>query len=198
MNGWTEVCVWLGIVGAFALVNRVSVGPSSRHPARWGRRSRISDLGDGATAVIVGKIRFARGSLEAPLSGRRVCYYDAGCHHEDSGYPYYEAPAPPAVRERRALDFVVEDDTGTALIRVDSGAAFKRAERMLPRNAERIRAFLGQSDDRWNAFESVLEEDAVVAVYGIGEWAPADNRTVPFAGYREAPRRLVMRAREVR
>ena len=48
-----------------------------------------------------------------------------------------------------------------------------------------------------SASEGVLEEGDVVAVYGVGEWDrnPARGRAANFAGYREAPRRLIMRAR---
>ncbi len=149
----------------------------------------------------MGRVRLVGASIDAPFSGRRVCYYNARCFHQDN-HPYNDDPTP-SVEEKRACDFRVEDGTGTALIRVDSGASFETMSTVVSNvPEERTRAFLDRlrhhSDDheRWVPEEWVLEEGAIVSVYGVGEWEPdpaPGPRWQPM-GYREAPRRLVMRA----
>ena len=179
---------------------------AGRHAARRAPIKAVGELGDVAAAVIVGRVRFGRRSIEAPLSGRRVCYYDASCHHEDYGNPYSNFPSHGPIREKGGVDFLIEDFSGTALIRVDSGASFELTDHALlgRTTPERVCTFLERCGkpsgdlERWSPHESVLEEGTIVSVYGIGEWDPnptSDCKT-RFAGYREAPRRLVMRAPE--
>jgi len=170
-----------------------------RHRVPRARRARVADVRDGAPTTIVGRVRFAGASTEAPLSGRRVCFYEAATSAADAGYPYYTTALRTAP-ERHALDFLVEDDSGMALIRVDDSTYFDAPERLVPRKAERLHAFLdrryGGANDLtgWLSFERVLEEGALVEVRGVGTWEPAADSAAPFAGYRDASRRLVMRA----
>ncbi|HKA87299.1 MAG TPA: hypothetical protein VKE22_06505 [Haliangiales bacterium] len=201
--------VFLGLIvattAAALLAERFSISGRSRHAARRAKPTPIAGVRDGATAVVVGRVRFAGRSLEAPLSGRRVCHYAASCD-DDTGCAYVYGDycaVGRSVSERYALDFLVEDGSSTALVRVDSGASFDVTAHPVSRDAssDRVRAFLtrkGESGDSgaWSASEGVIEEGTVVSVYGIGEWEPDPSGDVRFAGYRDAPRRLVLRAPE--
>jgi len=202
MASWEYVVVGFcaAIVLIMALYARFGVAGRWRHAARRASRTSICNVRDGRAAWIVGRVRLARTSLEAPFSKRRVCHYVASCGdaNMDNGSAQTEA-----------CEFLVEDGSGTALIRVESGASFEligpgRVVANVPE--ERMRAFLGRvrinsGDPRdWNLpHERVLAEGDVVGVYGIGEWEadPApDPASWSSVGYRESPRRLVMRAPE--
>ncbi|HKA86632.1 MAG TPA: hypothetical protein VKE22_03165 [Haliangiales bacterium] len=191
------------VVLVIALHARTGIAGRWRHAAKRASRTSICNVRDGRAAWIVGRVRLARTSLEAPFSGRRVCYYAASCRAADircDGRPNGQV---------ESCDFLVEDGSGTALIRVAPGASFEligpgRVVANVPE--ERMRAFLGRvrinsGDPRdWNLpHERVLAEGDVVGVYGIGEWE-ADPAPEPESwagvGYREMPRRLVMRAPE--
>ncbi len=185
------------------LLARFSISDRSRRAAARASRTSIREVRDGRAALIVGRVRLAGASIEAPFSGRRVCYYAAGCSRQDADNPYLEY-APWPIGEEGACEFLIEDRSGRALIRVDSHASFELVTTSWVGNVpeERMRAFLDKlghdSDDheRWKPREHVLEDGAVVAVYGVGEWEPdpAPDPRQPGVGYREAPRRLVMRA----
>jgi len=110
------------------------------------------------------------------------------------------------IREDSACDFLVEDESGTALIRANTATSarlLKRAGWPGPTPERRRRAFLarhGCSDycERWHPEEWVLEQGSVVAVFGVAAWEldPAPDVRSQTMGYREAPHLPVIRAPE--
>ena len=108
--------------------------------------------------------------------------------------------APSVETDEASRDFVVEDGTGVALVRVDSGVEVIAGSNA-PVTADRVRSFLeahGRAGELegWEAKERVLGAGQSVAVFGVGEWevSPHGSPARDGTAYRDAPRRLVVRA----
>jgi hypothetical protein len=167
------------------------------------RRTQIADVRDGTVVKIVGQLSFIGEPLGAPLSGRRCAYYEATVD-ESSG----RAPIQ-LIRERRGQDFILRDDSGKALVRMDEASAvlvMRDAQFSSGGDADPtavMTAFLarhGQSSrgllfaKSLNYREGVLEPGERIAVLGLARWEPDPDPDRGALGYRELPMRLVVQA----
>jgi hypothetical protein len=173
-----------------------------RRALRSAPATRIADLGDDQLGKVVGRARGLTETLEAPISGRRCIYFSVTVEERRStGKSHHWRTV---IREARGVPFMLEDDSGRALI--DPTAARIAAEFDGhsqsgtfddPTPAEK--AFLdrhGEDGQRWlfnrklRYREAVIEEGETIAVLGAGTREP-DPDAPPTDAYRgEAPTRL--------
>jgi hypothetical protein len=154
----------------------------------------IAELPDHQLGWVVGRARALHEPMRSPLTGRRCVYYAAKVD-ENAAYPVLE--------ERHGVPFVVEDDSGRAVVEPSNAeltVAFDRwletdarspaspaAEALLARHGRTSRTAYGV---RWLTFaEAVIEVDQLVAVFGGGVRELDPDQ--PPAGYRSsAPTRI--------
>jgi hypothetical protein len=145
-------------------------------------RTRISEAKSGELVKVVGRVRLLDAPLSAPTSGRPCALF----------HKVVIDPAAPARRDvvsddLQVRDFLVDDDSGSALVRVTAGA------KLSVRWADR-RSDTSPSDrPAFDVYESVLEEGHPVAVLGLALWEPdpSPDARSPLS-YREMPMRLVL------
>jgi hypothetical protein len=145
----------------------------------------IATAREGHLIKIVGRLAPASEPLTAPVSGRPCVYYHVWTEVLRTvlvqGARVREWGPGPEVSE--ACDFLVADDTGTALVRILPGR--------LPEVVLRADAYTHAIDeDGQRTHEGLLEAGNTVAVFGVGH-REVDSRTEPI-GYRDAPARLVL------
>ncbi|MDB4929135.1 MAG: hypothetical protein JWM10_1619 [Myxococcaceae bacterium] len=195
-------------VGALAAVvalatERYTLRGRTLSAAAKAPRVTIGQAAEGAAVTLVGTVRFERRSVEAPLSGRRCCYFvmDPGDTQQDRGLvDHPQAPRLP--NERRGCPFVLDDGTGLALVRVDARTMTSLDDDALATgpSEERARAMLAQRGiergyDEWRPTEWALVEGDVIAVYGLVRERPeADFAAERHEGYRSRVRRVVVEA----
>ncbi len=176
-----------------------------RNPARRIKRElraapsyRIDKLDEGELGRIIGKARVHDEKLVAPLTGRECVYYIA-CVDEDDG----EGGWKNAIEEERGVTFLLEDDSGRALVdpsparlaldfdcQTTSGALRAPDERetqFLEKHDFRGRGLIFRKRLRYR--EAVIEIGEEIAVLGAGTREPDPTR--PPAGYREGPPTLL-------
>lgn len=154
----------------------------------------------GAAGKLEGQVRFLATPLCAPLSGRKCSYYEATIEAE-AGDVWT-----PIAHEVRGVDFLLQDSTGQALVRMDNAEAV-----VPPHVSSRVGVFSQPSDalvsfllrhgiarERWfterqlRYREGVIEEGTRVAACGHGHFeANPDPRTIT-GGYRDNASLLVL------
>lgn len=162
-------------------------------------RLAISDVKTHTIVKVIGRLRYLGVPLTAPLTGRTCAYYSAVVTHH-LGL---------AVRDDDRRDFLIEDGTGRAIVRLRSDPAavtvtkdanFRVGE--VGADDRELYAFL-----RWNGRvpgglfggarsfqfrEGVLEAEEDVAVCGVGYWEVDPDANAWAVGYRDFPRRLAL------
>jgi hypothetical protein len=149
---------------------------------------------------IVGKLRFLGEPLHGPLSGRRCGYYHFSVT-ANAGSKNVEV----LILDEQRRDFIVEDPTGRALVRVAHAKIFAKRDRKLysgifaEPSPALVELVASQHDKPGHFFnqhlkyeEAVLDEIEDVAVGGVARWE-ADPDGSPTS-YRDPPRRLVIEA----
>lgn len=193
----------LGVFGVTAwAIFYFSDNQSIRRSLRKAPAKRIAELGDDQLGKVVGRTRGLDEILSAPLTGRRCVYFVATVEERrKTGKSHHWREV---IREARGVPFMLEDDSGRALI--DATAARiaidfdgKSYSGTFDDPSEAERAFLARHDqkgERWvfnrrlRYHEAVIEEGETIAVLGAGTREP-DPDAPPAAAYRgEVPTRL--------
>jgi hypothetical protein len=151
----------------------------------------IGEVADDERAKVVGRVHAVGELLEAPITGRRCVAYTASVVGQERGGA--------AVRETKAIPFVLEDGSGRALvdptdarIAIEGGPTARTgvlddltpgAAELLYRHKQRpLRALLFR--------EAIVADGESIAVLGSGTREP-DPDAPPSAAYRgDAPTRL--------
>jgi hypothetical protein len=161
----------------------------------------VRDAKEGAVVKIVGRLRLGERVHQAPLSGRACAYYNLAITERKN------KRTDELQREARYFPFQVEDTSGRAFVPLDG-----KAPMMIVVDDRHIRTRTVGEDDPGarellisrginpkgilffrtiDISEGVLEEGEMVAVLGRACWE-VDAGGVG-GGFREAPRRLVLR-----
>ncbi len=182
--------------------HHLSASQRTRRQLGQAPTKRIAELGDNDLGKVVGRTRGLGEILEAPLTGRRCLYFIAVVEERQdaSEIAHWET----ALREARGVTFMLEDDSGRALIdatdarialdfdgRGQSGTfddPTPTEKAFLDRHGEQSEGWLRNRNMRYR--EAVIEEGQTIAVLGAGTREPdPDGR--PTATYRgDAPTRL--------
>lgn len=172
-----------------------SDGQKIRRTLRGAPAKRIAELGDDQLGKVVGRAHGLTETLEAPITGRRCVYFAVTVEERRStGKSHHWRTV---IREARGVPFMLEDDSGRALIDATAArvaADFDGHSRSGtfddPTPAEK--AFLdrhGQDGQRWlfnrtlRYREAVIEEGETIAVLGSGTREP-DPDAPPTEAYR--------------
>jgi hypothetical protein len=194
----------VALAGVFVFVGALSLRGDSfvvRRRIRNARRWTIAELPEGTLGRIVGRVRSIGEPLHSPLTGRACVGFVAEIYSEFSPGGMY--------RETRSVPFVIEDDSGRAIVdshsesaRLDLQLAVTGAcgrELATPAEhamfARRARGPALKLED-WTFREGIIEPGAIVSVLGAGDREP--DPEAPIEGgaiYREMPTRLRLFAR---
>jgi hypothetical protein len=194
--------IWLlAGIGAFLSIPPLLDYFSSRERVlRLVRRTRRRAIGDlqAGRAAIVGTVRSVGAPLEAPFSGRKCIAWAASVSARSDGEGRLLAGGK-VLRDQGCADFLVEDDSGSALIRpVPAYRLFlsqptrwvRGVSDDVPTNVQRFLSAHNLPDGAFSYRESILEEGAEVLVLGRVDFEPDAHRT---AGYRDHSLRPVLR-----
>lgn len=197
--------LWLlAVLGGLVTLTVMRLFSAERRVKRLMRkipRTLIHDVRDGQAVKIVGKLRFLGAPLNGPLSGRRCGYYLFTVTENPNRKDEKEL-----VRDEQRRDFILEDPTGRALVRVAHALVFAKRDRklhsglfaepspalteLLSRHHQSPVGYFFNRDLKYE--ESVLGEIEDVAVGGVARWeADPDGES---SSYRDPPRRLVIEA----
>jgi hypothetical protein len=168
----------------------------------------IENFSERNPAKIVGSLVYIGEPLSSPLTGRTCAYYEILVEEYHSGTDddgYWET----MIQESQGQDFVIEDDTGTAIVNpIGAQVALTVDSRTksgtFDAPTEQERNYLnshGQEGEGWWGFnkslryrEGILEAGEAVAVLGRGVKEPDPDGVEQARGYRSAPpMRLRMR-----
>lgn len=189
---WIGVGSFLGIFGF--LTWHLSPGARIKRALRKASRWPIAELPENTHGRIVGTTRAVGETLTSPLTGRACVYYIVTVLEGDGKAKM------PILREEKGVPFIVEDDTGRALIDprdcqilldFDRETESGHGDNATPAE-EALLARHGQDSEGWllNKVllyrESVIEIGEAVAVLGSGIREP-DPDAEPSAAYRGAP-----------
>jgi len=202
--------------GAFVVVGAVvalvswyaSEGQRTIRRLRAHVHTPIGDAVDGGSVKLDGTVRLLEERFRAPISGRECALYHVVIRElRQSGKSSRWVTL---VDDRRGGDFLLEDETGRALVRASeprldlaivmdahkrSGAlhgATPELEEVLRRYGQSSSGVFGRAKDlRYE--EGVLEEGERAVVLGVSRWE-LDPDPSATAGYRGKARRLVVAA----
>src|SRR5581483_729466 len=122
--------LWLiAVLGGLVTLTALRLFSAERRVKRLMRkipRTLIHDVRDGQAVKIVGKLLFLGTPLNGPLSGRRCGYY-LFTVTENPNRKNEEV----LVTEEQRRDFILEDPTGRALVRVARALIFAKRDRKL-------------------------------------------------------------------
>jgi hypothetical protein len=192
------------LAGVFAFVGVLSLGGDSfvvRRRIRSARAWKIAEFPESVLGRIVGRVRLIGEPLQSPLSGRSCVCFVAEVYSDFSPGGIY--------RETRSVPFVIEDDSGHAIVDSDSEqarldlqlhvtGACGRAVATLPEHAMFARRGRGPATklEDWTFREGIIEPGAIVSVLGAGAREPDPEAPIDGgAVYREMPTRLRLFAR---
>ena len=163
-------------------------------------RTKIAETADGATAKIIGKLKYVGKPLAAPLSGRSCAYFEVRVE-EHRGKNNWRT----IVKIAEGSQFYLHDGTGKALvklgdlttavvedIKLKSGFLNDPSEEalaLLQQHGQSSTTFLG-TNKTLRYFEGVLEEGESIAVYGQCTWEADPNPGSAGEGYRDGPQQL--------
>lgn len=167
-------------------------------------RSAIRDAKNGDVVKLVGRVRPAAQPLVAPMAGCDCTFYDVTVQRVQSsatGRQWVEL-----IRERRVVDFLVEDGTGRAFVRGSElrFALVKDADldpilkgELEPDDIALLRRHGHESSDR--SFEQGLrykevrfETGDTITVAGRVRRERDPDPTEAGTGYRDGPKRVVL------
>lgn len=170
---------------------------------RHTKHTPIARAMDGKPVKLVGTLRYASDSIPAPFTTRRCAGWEATvlrCEPTDGDLVDRWVPL---VEDQGACDFILEDDTGRALVecrhvtiaslkdadyRVGADAVANDVLRRFMTKHHRKHAFDSGFALHWK--ESVLVEGERVAVLGTGRWML--DPEAPAHAYRDRLKRLVI------
>lgn len=164
---------------------------------RAARSWPIAELPENTLGRVIGHVRALGEPLKAPLTGRTCVYYIAQVKDREESQMTL-------VDEHQGVPFVIEDDTGRAIIdptnaRITlvfdhtsdtyaSTVATPEQDALLARHGRNSKGFMGAKPMVF--FEAVIEIGEKVAVLGSGIREP-DPERASRSGYREAPLTLL-------
>ncbi|HRI64990.1 MAG TPA: hypothetical protein PK156_12165 [Polyangium sp.] len=175
-----------------------------------GATTAIDRAPPGQTVKVSGRIKRHDKILKAPFSGRECVFYEVFVeerHDTLRDGHYWHC----VVHDAASVDFLIEDDTGLALIKKDKLKAALRAAATKDYLWEEV-GLLGQTSPDLEAFmvrhgqstkglvfnkklryrEGVFELDEEVIALGTAIWEHAPEGTTTRQGYRGAAQRLVL------
>jgi hypothetical protein len=165
--------------------------PIDELPDEIGRLPRvlIRDVAPQRRTRIVGKVRLLGEPLAAPLSARPCCAWDARVADGSNAE---------LLREIGKQDFVVEDETGRALVRAETARIIVKRDGSYQSQGRQAtspqEAFLARHgrlpSGELNYREGALTPGETVAVVGT-PWHEPDPDPKAGAAFREMPMRLV-------
>jgi hypothetical protein len=188
--------VLLGLV--LAAHGRFSRAGRASHAARKAPRTTIARAPTGTTVTLVGRVRLLRSTLVAPLSNRRCSYYVMAPFAAYGGHDNTVSAPPPVAREEDGCEFLLDDGTGLATVRVDDVALMDDPGCLRPATDAQQRAMLQErglsdSSNEWMLYEWTVGEGDLVAVSGVVQDRPGTGTSVDAAtGYRARPREVVI------
>lgn len=161
-----------------------------------------------APVKIAGRLRLTGTSLRAPLSGRTCALYDVQVVEKGRVDKVI-------IEDRLACDFLVDDGTGTALVRAGGGGTGRpggHLELAIVRDARYTSGILDAATPELERYlstfgeksfgvftnrnltyrEGVFEPGERVVVYGRARREPDPDAAAQGAGYRDRPTRLVI------
>jgi hypothetical protein len=194
MAGSALVLLGLGL----AVYGRFSRAGRACHAARRAPRTTIARAPTGTTVTLVGRIRLLRSTLVAPLTGRRCGYYVIAPFAAYGGHDHTATASPPVAREEDGCEFILDDGTGLATVRVDDVALMDDPGCLQPGSDAQQRAMLERrglsaSSNDWTLHEWTLGEGDLVAVSGVVQDRAGTVTSVDAAtGYRARPREVVI------
>lgn len=198
-----EPLIAIGALGAVAL----TVVVLATRYSRWGKlrrapRVRVADARDGAQVKLIGRLRHVEPPIPAPLSLRPCAYYQVVVRQRKSRGDSSHWKT--IIDEQRCVArFLLEDESGTALIETDQLQVKLDQDTQLSSGtfndaSPELEAFLtsrGQQSRGWvfnktlRYLEGVLEEGEVVVVQGLCHLEPDPDPARAGAGYRDRPLR---------
>ncbi|HEX8796535.1 MAG TPA: hypothetical protein VF765_36545 [Polyangiaceae bacterium] len=193
------------IAGLTARQTLFSERARTRRLLRSLKRSPIGSISEGPVKI-AGKLRLAGRSLRAPLSGRTCAVYDVEVIERRQVDQVI-------LQDRLACDFLVDDGTGTALVRVGDGRGgqlelaivhdAKYASGLLKDATAELERYLSTFGEKSTATfanrylryrEGAFEPGEHIVVCGLARREPDPEGAAERASYRDAPTRLVIEA----
>ena len=191
----------LGVGAAVAGYERIfSRSARIKRLLRRARAYTTASFRHGVSGKLEGQVRYLGQPLCAPLSGRPCSYYEAVIEAE-AGSSWT-----PIAHEVRAQDFLLEDGTGLALVRMDNAEAVVPADiqsrvGVFSEPSDEVIAFLrsqGIWRDRWYSDrqlryrEGVIGEGQRVAACGRASFEANPHPRSAVGGYRDNASLLVL------
>lgn len=192
----------VALMGAgMGLAAYLSPAGRAKRAMRAARLRRISDVADGEVVKLRGRLRYLKPPVRAPITSRpcaawHVVVVDANRRNDA------------LVDEREWVEFLLEDDTGRAVVdavspkflivldaHLRSGLweePLGRARSFLEARGESTKGLFFNRELRYR--EGVLEEGEEVSVLGVGRWEPdPEPGSAGARGYRGQALRLRVR-----
>jgi hypothetical protein len=180
-----------------------SVGMSlSKKASFWSRwfkpkvpHVRIADAPDGAVVKLVGRVSAAGKLLLSPLGGRECVCFEAVVYHT---YDSFNSDGVGGIireeigRESKAVDFVLEEETGCAFVRAAGWLTAPSTQKSIgDLNTPAAEAFLKRRHlprGSYEICEGVIAPGDRIEVLGAVRW----ERDPAAGGYREVSKRLIV------
>lgn len=206
MGGELLVLVLFAAIGGAAVGQALfSERARTRRLLRRLKRTPIGSVAEGPVKI-AGKLRLAERSLRAPLSGRTCALYDVEVVERRKVDRVI-------IQDRLACDFLVDDGTGTALVRVGDGRG-SRLELAIVQDARYTSAILNDATPELERYlstfgekstgpfanrflkyrEGVFEAGERIVVCGVARREPHPEGKAEAGNYRDAPTRVVIEA----
>ena len=183
-----------GGVGAMFFAHRFTAEETLKRKVRAARRWKIGEIPEGTLGRIVGRAGALRETLFAPITGRTCVYYVVELRE-------HQADMVTIVREERGVAFVVEDDSGRAVVEPEGAKLVLTTDARTssggigdaptpPELAFLRRHGVGERGRVLTYHEAIIEIGEPVAVVGAG--MREHDPDAPAGMYRETAMRLRM------
>lgn len=200
---------WLFLIVVLAVIVYqafFSEAAKIRRAFKQAKRVSIAEARSGEIVKIVGRVRPIGDLLRAPLTDRPCVFFEATVEeYRSSGK---SGSWVQIVRDTEAVDFLVEDGTGRALVQTVSMKVLPVKDTELRSGflndaSAKLEAFLakhGRSSQGWlfnkslRYKEGVFEPGETVSILGQVRWEHDPDPVEAGSGYRDSPKRLVVSA----